>query len=137
MCGIWSREQGGGWKRVKDGVHNGGGRIIVQLWHVGRVSDPIYLNGARPVAPSAIAPDGHVSLVRPKKSFVTPRALELDEIPAIVEDYRRGADNALAAGFDGVELHGANGYLLDQFLQDVSNHRTDEYVGRIEKRARL
>jgi len=135
--GIWSKEQVGGWKRVTDGVHNAGGRIILQLWHVGRVSDPIYLNGALPVAPSAIAPDGHVSLVRPQKSFVTPRALELDEIPGIIAEYRRGAENALAAGFDGVELHGANGYLLDQFLQDVSNHRTDEYGGVIENRARL
>jgi 2,4-dienoyl-CoA reductase-like NADH-dependent reductase (Old Yellow Enzyme family) len=135
--GIWSKEQVAGWKRVTDGVHNAGGRIILQLWHVGRISDPIYLNCALPVAPSAIAPDGHVSLVRPKKSFVTPRALELDEIPGIVAEYRRGAENALAAGFDGVELHGANGYLLDQFLQDVSNHRTDEYGGSIENRARL
>ena len=135
--GIWSKEQVAGWKRVTDAVHNAGGRIILQLWHVGRVSDPIYLNGALPVAPSAIAPGGHVSLVRPEKSFVTPRALELDEIPGIVAEYRRGAENALAAGFDGVELHGANGYLLDQFLQDVSNHRTDEYGGAIENRARL
>jgi 2,4-dienoyl-CoA reductase-like NADH-dependent reductase (Old Yellow Enzyme family) len=135
--GIWSKEQVAGWKRVTDGVHNAGGRIILQLWHVGRISDPIYLNGALPVAPSAIAPGGHVSLVRPEKSFVTPRALELDEIPGIVAEYRRGAENALAAGFDGVELHGANGYLLDQFLQDVSNHRTDEYGGSIENRARL
>lgn len=135
--GIWSKEQVVGWKRVTDGVHHAGGRIILQLWHVGRVSDPIYLKGALPVAPSAIAPDGHVSLVRPQKAFVTPRALELDEIPGIIAEYRKGAENALAAGFDGVELHGANGYLLDQFLQDVSNHRTDEYGGAIENRARL
>jgi 2,4-dienoyl-CoA reductase-like NADH-dependent reductase (Old Yellow Enzyme family) len=135
--GIWSKEQVAGWQRVTDGVHNAGGRIILQLWHVGRISDPVYLNGARPVAPSAIAPGGHVSMIRPEKSFVTPRPLELDEIPAIIEEYRRGAENALAAGFDGVELHGANGYLLDQFLQDVSNHRTDEYGGPIENRARL
>jgi 2,4-dienoyl-CoA reductase-like NADH-dependent reductase (Old Yellow Enzyme family) len=135
--GIWSKEQVAGWKRVTDGVHNAGGQIILQLWHVGRISDPVYLKGALPVAPSAIAPGGHVSLIRPEKSFVTPRALELDEISAIIEEYRRGAENALAAGFDGVELHGANGYLLDQFLQDVSNHRTDEYGGPIENRARL
>jgi 2,4-dienoyl-CoA reductase-like NADH-dependent reductase (Old Yellow Enzyme family) len=135
--GIWSKEQVAGWKRVTEAVHQAGGRILLQLWHVGRISDPIYLNGALPVAPSAIAPDGHVSLVRPEKPFVTPRALELDEIPGIVAEYRRGAENALAAGFDGVELHGANGYLLDQFLQDVSNHRTDEYGGSIENRARL
>jgi 2,4-dienoyl-CoA reductase-like NADH-dependent reductase (Old Yellow Enzyme family) len=135
--GIWSKEQVAGWKRVTDAVHNAGGRILLQLWHVGRVSDPIYLNGALPIAPSAIAPGGHVSLLRPEKAFVTPRALELDEIPAIIAEYRKGAENALAAGFDGVELHGANGYLLDQFLQDGSNHRADAYGGSIENRARL
>ncbi len=135
--GIWSKEQIAGWKRVTNGVHHVGGRIILQLWHVGRISDPIYLNGALPVAPSAIAPGGHVSFIRPQKSFVTPRALELNEIPAIIADYRKGAENALAAGFDGVELHGANGYLLDQFLQDGSNRRTDTYGGPIENRARL
>src|SRR6185312_12612498 len=90
-----------------------------------------------PVAPSAIAPKGHVSLLRPQRPFVTPRALEREEIPAIVEDFRRGAQNALEAGFDGVEIHGANGYLLDQFLQDGSNTRTDDYGGPIENRARL
>jgi 2,4-dienoyl-CoA reductase-like NADH-dependent reductase (Old Yellow Enzyme family) len=104
---------------------------------VGRVSDPVYLNGALPVAPSPIAPSGTVSLVRPPKSFVTPRALELSEIPGVVDAYRRGAQNAKRAGFDGVEIHGANGYLLDQFLQDTSNHRTDAYGGPIESRARL
>jgi 2,4-dienoyl-CoA reductase-like NADH-dependent reductase (Old Yellow Enzyme family) len=135
--GIWSKEQIAGWKRVTDGVHRVGGRIILQLWHVGRVSDPIYLNAALPIAPSAIAPGGHVSLIRPEKPFVTPRALELDEIPGIIAEYRKGAENALAAGFDGAELHGANGYLLDQFLQDGSNHRTDAYGGPIENRARL
>ena len=135
--GIWSKEQIAGWKRVTEGVHQAGGRIILQLWHVGRVSDPIYLNGALPVAPSAIAPGGHVSMIRPEKPFVTPRALNLVEIPGIIEEYRRGAENALVAGFDGVELHGANGYLLDQFLEDISNHRTDEYGGSIENRARL
>jgi 2,4-dienoyl-CoA reductase-like NADH-dependent reductase (Old Yellow Enzyme family) len=101
------------------------------------MSDPIYLDGKLPVAPSAIAAGGHISLIRPLKTFVTPRALELDEIPAIVESYRKGAENAKAAGFDGVELHGANGYLLDQFLQDSTNKRTDEYGGPIENRARL
>src|SRR5260370_38353882 len=100
------------------------------------MSDPIYLNGALPVAPSAIAPDGHVSIIRPEKSFVTPRALDLAEIPGIIEEHRRGAENALAAGFDGVELHGANGYLLDQFLQDARNHRPDEYGGPIRSRRR-
>jgi 2,4-dienoyl-CoA reductase-like NADH-dependent reductase (Old Yellow Enzyme family) len=111
--------------------------MLSQLWHVGRMSDPMYLDGALPVAPSAIAPSGHISLVRPLKSFVTPRALELDEIPGIVEAYRKGAENAKLAGFDGVEIHGANGYLLDQFLQDSTNHRTDAYGGPIENRARL
>jgi 2,4-dienoyl-CoA reductase-like NADH-dependent reductase (Old Yellow Enzyme family) len=107
------------------------------LWHVGRISDPIYLNGELPVAPSAIAAEGHVSLVRPMKGFEVPRALELAEIPAIVEAYRKGAENAKKAGFDGVEIHGANGYLLDQFLQSNTNLRTDEYGGSIENRARL
>jgi 2,4-dienoyl-CoA reductase-like NADH-dependent reductase (Old Yellow Enzyme family) len=135
--GIWSEEQVEGWKLVTKAVHEEGGTILLQLWHVGRISDPSYLDGKLPVAPSAIAADGHVSLIRPKKEFVTPRALELSEIPAIIEDYRKGAENAKRAGFDGVELHGANGYLLDQFLQDTTNKRTDEYGGPIENRARL
>lgn len=135
--GIWSPEQVAGWKLITDGVHAAGGKIFLQLWHVGRVSDPSYLDGDLPVAPSAIAPAGHVSLLRPKKSFVTPRALEADEIPGIIAAYRKGAEHAQAAGFDGVEIHGANGYLLDQFLQDSTNHRTDEYGGPVENRARL
>ena len=135
--GIWSPEQTQGWKSIIAGVHEAGGKIFLQLWHVGRISDPSYLNGSRPVAPSAIAAKGHVSLLRPLQPFVTPRALELSEIPGIIETYRQGAANALAAGFDGVEIHGANGYLLDQFLQDSTNQRTDEYGGSIENRARL
>ncbi|RJG06922.1 alkene reductase [Noviherbaspirillum cavernae] len=135
--GIWSQEQVEGWKLVTKAVHEKGGRIFLQLWHVGRVSDPIFLDGQLPVAPSAIAPQGHVSLVRPQRPYVTPRALDTEEIAGIVEDYRKGAENALAAGFDGVEVHGANGYLLDQFLQDGSNQRTDIYGGSIENRARL
>lgn len=135
--GVWSAEQVAGWKRITEGVHEAGGRIFLQLWHVGRVSDPVFLDGARPVAPSAIAPEGHVSHVRPQRPFVTPRALETAELPGVVEGYRLGAENAQAAGFDGVEIHGANGYLLDQFLQDSTNHRTDEYGGSIENRARL
>jgi 2,4-dienoyl-CoA reductase-like NADH-dependent reductase (Old Yellow Enzyme family) len=135
--GIWSDEQVQGWKIVTDAVHAAGGRIFLQLWHVGRVSDPIFLNGELPVAPSAIAPKGHVSLVRPERPFVTPRALETDELPGIVTAFRKGAENAKAAGFDGVEIHGANGYLIDQFLQDSTNHRTDAYGGSIENRARL
>lgn len=135
--GIWSDEQVEGWKKITAAVHEAGGRIYLQLWHVGRISDPIYLNGEFPVAPSAIKPAGHVSLVRPMKDYETPRALETDEIPGIVEAYRKGAENAKAAGFDGVELHGANGYLLDQFLQSGTNQRTDQYGGSIENRARL
>jgi 2,4-dienoyl-CoA reductase-like NADH-dependent reductase (Old Yellow Enzyme family) len=135
--GIWSAEQVQGWRLVTDAVHAAGGRIFMQLWHVGRISDPFYLNGELPVAPSAIAPEGHVNLVRPLRPFMTPRALETDEIPGIVAAYRLGAENAKAAGFDGVEIHGANGYLLDQFLQDSTNRRTDDYGGGIENRARL
>ena len=135
--GIWSDEQGAGWQQVTAAVHAAGGRIMMQLWHVGRISDPCYLGGELPVAPSAIAAPGHVNLIRPQKAFVTPRALELTEIPAIVEAYRRGAENAKKAGFDGVEVHGANGYLLDQFLQDGTNKRSDSYGGSIENRARL
>jgi 2,4-dienoyl-CoA reductase-like NADH-dependent reductase (Old Yellow Enzyme family) len=135
--GIWSAEQVQGWKDITHAVHAAGGKMLLQLWHVGRVSDPSYLNGALPVAPSAIAPAGHVRLLRPVQPFVTPRALETGEIPGLIEAYRLGAEHAQAAGFDGVEIHGANGYLLDQFLQDKSNRRTDAYGGSIENRARL
>lgn len=135
--GIWSDAQTQGWQQITKAVHDKGGRIFLQLWHVGRISHPIYLDGKQPVAPSAIAADGHVSLVRPITAFPEPRALDLKEIPAIVQAYKLGAINAQKAGFDGVEIHGANGYLLDQFLQDVSNHRYDEYGGSIEHRARL
>jgi len=135
--GIWSDAQIEGWQAVTSAVHAAGGRIFLQLWHVGRISHPEYLNGALPVAPSAIAPQGQVSLLRPKRDYVTPRALASDEIPGIVEDFRQGAVNAKRAGFDGVEIHGANGYLLDQFLQDSTNHRDDVYGGPIENRARL
>ncbi len=135
--GIWSEEQVAGWRQVTRAVHEADGRIFLQLWHVGRVSHPLFLGGTPPVAPSAIAPDGHVSLVRPKTPYVVPRALEREEIPAIVAAFARGAANAERAGFDGVELHGANGYLLDQFLQDNANRRSDDYGGSIENRARL
>jgi 2,4-dienoyl-CoA reductase-like NADH-dependent reductase (Old Yellow Enzyme family) len=118
-------------------MHAAGGRIFLQLWHVGRISDPLFLDGDQPVAPSAIQPAGHVSLVRPTKDYVTPRALDIEELPGIVAAFRKGAENAKRAGFDGVEIHGANGYLLDQFLQDKTNHRTDAYGGPIENRARL
>ena len=135
--GIWSAEQVAGWKQVTAAVRAAGGRMFLQLWHVGRVSHPFYLGGDLPVAPSAVAPPGHVSLLRPKQDFVKPRALETGEIPGIIEAYRTGAENAQAAGFDGVEIHGANGYLLDQFLQDSTNLRDDGYGGSIENRARL
>ncbi len=135
--GIWSDEQVAGWKKITDAVHAKDGRIFLQLWHVGRISDPSFLGGQPPVAPSAIAAEGHVSLLRPMRPYPVPRALDRDEIPGIVAAYRQGAANAKKAGFDGVELHGANGYLLDQFLQDKTNRRTDEYGGPIENRARL
>jgi 2,4-dienoyl-CoA reductase-like NADH-dependent reductase (Old Yellow Enzyme family) len=135
--GIWSQEQVVGWRAITDAVHKAGGRMLLQLWHVGRISDPVYLDGKLPVAPSAIASKGHVSLLRPQKPYVTPRALTLAEIPGVVEEFRKGALNAKAAGFDGVEIHGANGYLLDQFLQDSTNRREDAYGGPIENRARL
>lgn len=135
--GIWSEEQVAGWKRITEAVHAAGATMLLQLWHVGRVSHPDYLGGALPVAPSALAPKGHVSLLRPMRDYVVPRTLELSEIPGIIAEYRRGAENAKRAGFDGVEVHGANGYLLDQFLQDSTNLRTDSYGGPIENRARL
>jgi 2,4-dienoyl-CoA reductase-like NADH-dependent reductase (Old Yellow Enzyme family) len=135
--GIWSEEQVAGWSNITQAVHANGGRIVLQLWHVGRISDPLYLDGELPVAPSALKPAGHVSLVRPMKEFVTPRALETAEIAGVIEAYRKGAENAKRAGFDGVEIHGANGYLLDQFLQDSTNQRDDGYGGSLENRARL
>jgi 2,4-dienoyl-CoA reductase-like NADH-dependent reductase (Old Yellow Enzyme family) len=135
--GIWSNEQVAGWKRVTQAVHEAGGRIFLQLWHVGRISHPMFLEGKLPLAPSAIAPAGTVSQVRPKTPYVAPRALERSEIPAVIEEFRRGAGNAQLAGFDGVQLHGANGYLLDQFLQDKTNQRADDYGGSIENRGRF
>jgi 2,4-dienoyl-CoA reductase-like NADH-dependent reductase (Old Yellow Enzyme family) len=135
--GVWSDEQVEGWRKIVQGVHGAGGRMFLQLWHVGRISDPIYHDGALPVGPSAIAPKGNVSLIRPQRPYVAPRALKTEELAGVVEAYRRGAENAKAAGFDGVEIHGANGYLLDQFLQDSSNKRDDGYGGSLENRARL
>lgn len=135
--GIWSEAQVEGWRKITDAVHAKGGRIVCQLWHVGRISHPMYLDGAAPVAPSAIAAEGHVSGVRPLTSFPVPRALEISEIPGIVEQYRRGAHLAKEAGFDGIEIHGANGYLIDQFLHEKSNQRTDAYGGSIENRSRF
>ncbi len=135
--GIWSAEQTAGWKRVTAAVHAAGGRIALQLWHVGRISEPLVLNGATPISSSAIACDGFISQQRPKRPYPVPRTLETDEMPGVVAGFQRAAENAQAAGFDGVEIHGANGYLLDQFLQDSCNKRTDIYGGPIENRARL
>ncbi len=135
--GLWTPEQVQGWRKVTSSVHAAGGLIVAQLWHVGRISDPMVLDGELPVAPSAIAAQGHVSHVRPERAYVTPRALETAELPGVVEAYRHGAKMAREAGFDGVEVHAANGYLLDQFLQDSTNRRTDAYGGSLENRARL
>jgi len=135
--GLWSDEQVEGWKLVTDAVHQAGGVIFAQLWHVGRVSDPSFLNGDAPVSASAIAAEGHVSLLRPQRAYPVPRALDTEELAGIVAAYKLGAENAKKAGFDGVEIHGANGYLLDQFLQDKTNQRSDNYGGSIENRARL
>ena len=135
--GIWNAAQVEAWKPITKAVHDAGGHIFMQIWHVGRISHPMFLHRALPVAPSAVKPKGNVSMVRPLTEFETPRALSTEEVKGVVEQFRRGAQNAQKAGFDGVELHGANGYLLDQFLQDGTNHRTDEYGGPVENRARL
>lgn len=135
--GIWSAEQTELWKPITAAVHQAGGRIFSQIWHVGRVSDSSFLGGKAPVAPSPVPPPGTVTLIRPKKEFETPRPLALDEIKGVVDEFYQGAKNAKQAGFDGVEIHGANGYLLDQFLHSASNLRTDEYGGSVENRARL
>lgn len=136
--GIHSGEQVAGWKHVTDAVHEAGGRIFLQLWHVGRISHPsLQPDGALPVAPSAIKPDGEGMTYDGPQAFVTPRELEAGEIPDIVAAFREGARKALIAGFDGVEIHGANGYLFDQFLRDGSNRRNDAYGGKVENRARL
>lgn len=135
--GIWSDEQIEGWKKITDAVHDKGGKIMLQLWHVGRISHPCFLHGELPVAPSAIRPAGHVSLLRPVVEFETPRSLETREVKNLVLRYQEAAENAKAAGFDGVEIHAANGYLIDQFIQSSTNTRTDEYGGSIKNRARF
>lgn len=135
--GIYTPEQTEAWKSIPQAVHDAGGKIFLQLWHCGRVAHPSLLGGELPVAPSAIAGEGTLHTPEGKVSLDTPRALETDEIPGIVAQFRQGAENAKTAGFDGVELHGAFGYLIDQFLQDGSNQRTDEYGGSIENRARF
>jgi N-ethylmaleimide reductase len=135
--GIHSPEQVKGWIKITDSVHQAGGKIFLQLWHVGRVSHPDFHDGKLPVAPSALPVEGQLFTPLGKKPIETPRALELSEIPQVVEQFRQGAENAMAAGFDGVEIHGANGYLLDQFCKSGSNHRTDAYGGSLENRLRF
>ncbi len=135
--GIHTADQVKGWKKVTKAVHEKGGTIFLQLWHVGRISHPAYHNGDLPVAPSAIKPSGSIYTYEGMKEFVTPRALTLDEIKTVVQEYVTGAKNAMEAGFDGVEIHGANGYLIDQFLRDGTNCRDDGYGGSVENRARF
>lgn len=135
--GIHTDEQIEGWKKVTDAVHEADGRIFAQIWHVGRISHPYFHDGDLPVAPSAIKPEGQAFTPEGMKDFVEPRALKTGEIPDIIEDYVQAAKNALEAGFDGVEIHGANGYLIDQFIQDGTNQRTDKYGGSVENRARF
>src|ERR1700730_18472582 len=136
--GIFSLAQIEGWRHVTEEVFVHHGRIFCQLWHVGRVSHPLLQpEGALPVAPSALAPSGQLWTPEGMRAFVTPRTLETKEIAGLIEDYRRAAVNALRAGFDGVELHAANGYLIDQFLRDGSNRRIDRYGGSVANRARL
>src|SRR5258708_7162673 len=141
--GIYSADQVSGWRLVTQSVHAAGGRIFLQLWHVGRMSHPDFHNGELPVAPSAVPFEGQIWKMNPRTgrgemvACPTPRALTTDEIKGVIEDFRRGARNAIDAGFDGVEIHGANGYLIDQFLRTTSNTRTDEYGGSRENRLRF
>ena len=137
LPGIYTDSQVAGWKKITEAVHAKGGKIVIQLWHVGRISHPSLLNGALPVAPSAIKPAGKAFTYKGLVDYVEPRALDASELPAIVQDYVHATKYALEAGFDGVEIHAANGYLLDQFLRDGSNTRTDNYGGSFENRARL
>jgi N-ethylmaleimide reductase len=136
--GIYSKEQIAGWRKVTDRVHERGGHIYIQLWHVGRISHTtLQANGGAPVAPSAVRAKGKTFVGGTFVDVSEPRALDLNEIPGIIESFKRASANALEAGFDGVEIHGANGYLLDQFAKDGANKRTDAYGGSIENRARL
>ena len=136
--GIHAAEQVQGWRLVTDAVHRNGGRIFLQLWHVGRISHPsLQPSEALPVAPSAIRPEGDAHTYEGRRPFVTPRALEASEIPGVISQFRDGARNALTAGFDGVEIHAANGYLIDQFLRDGTNRRVDVYGGSVANRARF
>ena len=135
--GLWNEKQVAAWKNIIDAVHEQDSKIMVQLWHVGRISHPDLLAGETPVSASALRPAGHVSLLRPKRAYVEPRALSIVEIQTIIAEYRQAAIYAKQAGFDGVELHAANGYLIDQFLQSSTNQREDEYGGTVENRSRL
>jgi len=135
--GIWSDAQVEGWRGVTDAVHAAGGRIVLQLWHMGRIVHPSFLGGAQPVSASATTAPGDAWTFEGKQPYQLARPLETSEIPALIEDYRKAAANARDAGFDGVQLHAANGYLIDQFLRDNSNFRSDSYGGSIENRVRL
>ena len=136
--GIWTDSQVVGWRKVTDAVHEAGGHIYLQLWHVGRVSHPdLQPGGALPVAPSAVKANGQSFTEAGMQDMVTPRALDISELPRVVDDYRHAARQAKNAGFDGVEIHSANGYLLDQFLRDGANKRTDAYGGSVENRLRF
>src|SRR5262249_16252993 len=136
--GIYSDAQVAGWKKITDAVHAKGGHIVLQLWHVGRISHvSLQANGGAPVAPSAITAKAKTFVNNRFVDPSAPRALELSEIPGVIEDYRRATANAIKAGFDGVEVHGANGYLIDQFLRDGANKRTDAYGGSIQNRTRF
>lgn len=137
LPGIYTPEQVAGWKKVTEAVHVNGGKIFIQLWHVGRISHPSLIGGQTPVAPSAIRPAGQAFTYSGLQDYVTPRVLGKSELPGIVQDYVHAAKYAMEAGFDGVEVHSANGYLLDQFLRDGTNYRTDEYGSSFENRARL
>ncbi|OHV03745.1 alkene reductase [Methylorubrum extorquens] len=135
--GLWSPEQIAGWRRVTDAVHAAGGRILAQLWHMGRVVHPSFLGGAQPVSASVTTAPDHAHTYAGKQPYAAARALRLDEIPGILRDFQAAARNAMEAGFDGVQVHAANGYLIDQFLRDSANFRTDAYGGTIENRIRL
>lgn len=135
--GIYSEAQVAGWKPITRAVHDAGSKIVAQIWHVGRITHPDLTGGAQPIAPSAVQPNAVAHTHNGKVTMPEPRALDAGEIKIVVDQYRRGAANAMRAGFDGVELHGANGYLIDQFLRDGANHRTDAYGGSIENRCRF
>lgn len=135
--GIWSDEQVAGWQKVTDAVHEEGGKIILQMWHMGRIVHPIFLGGQPPVSASATTAPGQAHTPEGKKDYVEARALTAEDIGRVVGDYRHAAENAKKAGFDGVQLHGANGYLVDQFLRETTNLRTDEYGGPPENRVRF